>query len=122
MNPYLSVLFLFAFAALVAGGFLLLSHWIGPRRKGIAKGLPYECGIDSTDEPRRPFAIKFYLVAMLFIVFDIEVVFLYPWAILFKEFVRSGQGLFLFIEMMIFLGILIVGLIYIYGRRALEWE
>ena len=122
MNPYLPVLMLFVFGALVSGGFLVLSHLIGPRRKTRAKGLPYECGIDPVDEPRRPIAVKFYLVAMLFILFDIEVVFLYPWAILFREFIRTGQGLFVFAEMALFLGILIVGLLYVYGRRALEWE
>lgn len=122
MNPYLSLLMLFAFGALTAGGLLVLSHLLGPRRKTPTKGLTYECGIDPVEEPRRHFSVKFYLVAMVFIVFDIEVVFLYPWAVLFKEFVREGQGLFLFIEMAIFLGILVIGLVYLYGRRALEWE
>lgn len=122
MNPYVSILLLFLFAALVSGGFILLSHLLGPRRRTAEKSLPYECGVNPTGEPRHQFGVKFYLVAMIFILFDIEVVFLYPWAVLFQEFVRSGQGLFLFIEMMVFLGILVVGLLYLYGRRALEWE
>ena len=122
MNPYIPLLLLFVFAALVAGGFLLLSYLLSPRRMTPEKMLPYECGVDPVGSVRERFSVKFYLVAMLFILFDIEVVFLYPWAILFKEFARSGLGLFLFIEMAVFLGILVVGLIYIYGRRAIEWE
>lgn len=122
LNPYISLLLLFAFAAAVSGGFILLSHLLGPRRKTAVKGLAYECGINGVDEPRRHVSVKFYLVAMIFILFDIEVVFLYPWAVLFQEFVRAGHGLFLFVEMLVFLGILIVGLLYIYGRRALEWQ
>ncbi len=122
MNPYVSLLLLFAFGATVSGGFILLSHFLGPRKPNRVKGLPYECGIDQVDEPRRPVSVKFYLVAMLFIVFDVEVVFLYPWAILFKEFLRSGQGAFVAVEMALFLGVLIIGLLYVYGRRALEWE
>jgi NADH-quinone oxidoreductase subunit A len=122
MNPYLSLLLLFAFAATIAGLFLVLPRLLSPRKMTSEKALPYECGIDPVGSTRERFSVKFYLVAMLFILFDIEVVFLYPWAILFKEFVHAGWGLFLFIEMAVFLGILIIGLVYIYGRRAIEWE
>jgi NADH-quinone oxidoreductase subunit A len=123
MNPYIPLLLLFAFAATIAGGLLILSHLLSPKRRtSPEKALPYECGIDPVGSTRERFSIKFYLVAMLFILFDVEVVFLYPWAILFKEFANAGWGLFLFIEMAVFLGILVVGLIYIYGRRAIEWE
>ncbi|MBI2067545.1 MAG: NADH-quinone oxidoreductase subunit A [Deltaproteobacteria bacterium] len=122
MNPYFSLLLLFAFALLIGGGFILLSQALGPRKRKATKELPYECGVDPIDEPRRRFSVKFYLVAMLFIVFDVEVVFLYPWAVLYKEFIRSGLGMFVFVEMALFLGILVAGLLYIYGRRALEWE
>lgn len=121
MTTYVPLLLLFTFAAMIGGGLLLLSHLLGPKKKRPEKDLPYECGIDSVGSARERFSVKFYLVAMLFILFDVEVVFLYPWAVLFKEFVQAGGGLFLFIEMTIFLGILVVGLIYIYGKRALEW-
>ena len=84
--------------------------------------MSYECGLDPIGSARERFPVKFYLVAMLFILFDVEVVFLYPWAVLFKEFVRSGSGIFVFTEMLIFLGILVAGLLYIYGQRALDWE
>ena len=122
MNPYIPLLLLFAFATLIAGGFLGLSHLLGPKKQSAEKSLPYECGIDPVGEPRERFSVKFYLVAMLFILFDVEVVFLYPWAVLFKDFVREGAGVFVLVEMSIFLGILVVGLLYIYGRRAIDWS
>ena len=121
MNPYLSILLLFVFAALVTGGLMLLSHALNPVKHGTDK-TPYESGLQSVGQPRSRFSVKFYLPAMLFILFDVEVVFLYPWAVLFKEFVRSGLGVFIFVEMLIFLAILVVGLLYIYGRQALEWD
>jgi len=122
MTPYVNLLLLFLFGAMVTGGLMLASHLLGPHKKSREKGLPYECGIDPEEAPRHPLNVKFYLVAMLFIVFDIEVVFLFPWAVLFKEFVSEGMGMFLFVEMAVFLGVLVVGLLYIYRRRALEWE
>ncbi len=122
MNPYISLLILFGLIGLMGGAILILSHLIGVRKSSPEKELNYECGINSVGAPRQRFSVKFYLVAMLFILFDVEVVFLYPWAVLFREFAQAGAGLFLFIEMAIFLGILILGLVYVYGRRAIEWE
>lgn len=113
---------LFAFAALIGGVILVLSHLLSPTKVSPEKMKTYECGFDPIGSPRHPFSVKFYLVAMLFILFDVEVVFLYPWAVLYKEYVQAGQGLFIFIEMAIFLGILAVGLVYIYGRKALDWR
>ncbi len=113
---------LFVFAALLAGGFLGLSHLLGPRKHSPAKDQPYECGLDSTGSTRDRFSVKFYLVAMLFILFDVEVVFIYPWAVNFREFVKAGAGIFVFVEMLLFLGILLVGLLYVYGRKAIDWE
>lgn len=119
---YLPLFFLFLFAVLVVGGFLVLSHLLGPKKRNFIKELPYECGINPVGSAKQKIAVKFYLVAMLFIVFDVEVVFLYPWAVLFRDYVQAGFGTFLFIEMGIFLGILVLGLIYVYGQRALKWE
>ena len=119
---YLPIVILLVIALGFALGMLALTHLLGPRHPNPAKLSTYESGVPPVGDARLRFSIKFYLVAMLFIVFDIEVVFLYPWAVLFQEFVRAGHGLFLFVEMLVFLGILIVGLLYIYGRRALEWE
>ncbi len=121
MDPYLSILILFLFAAIVTGGLMFLSQLLNPKKKGTDK-TPYESGIQPVGNPRTRFAVKFYLPAMLFILFDVEVVFLYPWAVIFRDFVRSGLGAFIFVEMVIFLGVLVVGLLYIYGRRALDWD
>ena len=101
---------------------LILAKFVAPKKPGHSKQAPYECGIASTGDPWVRFRVQYYIYALLFVIFDVEAVFLYPWAVLFKEFVRSGQGPFLFIEMVLFLGVLAVGLVYIYGRRALEWD
>ncbi|MBI1909922.1 MAG: NADH-quinone oxidoreductase subunit A [Deltaproteobacteria bacterium] len=122
MEEYGKILLLFTFGALFVAAFLLVSHLIGKKKFTREKHLPYECGVDSVENLRSHFSVKFYLVAMLFILFDVEVVFLYPWAVLFKDFIARGEGLFIFLEMLIFLFILAVGLVYIYGRRALDWE
>ncbi|HEY2924476.1 MAG TPA: NADH-quinone oxidoreductase subunit A [Candidatus Eisenbacteria bacterium] len=106
---------------IVAIGFavftLLGSHFLGKRVNDPAKLSPYECGITPTGSARERFHTRFYLVAMLFIVFDIETVFLYPWAIVFKQL-----GMFGLIEMGIFVAILLIGLIYVWGKGALEWD
>ena len=122
MNPYIATLLLFLFGALFVAAFVIISSLIGKGKRSAVKDQAYECGVETAGAPRENFPVKFYLVAMLFILFDIEVVFLFPWAVLFKEFVAKGEGVFIFVEMMIFLGILGVGLIYLYGRRAFEWD
>jgi NADH-quinone oxidoreductase subunit A len=113
---YLPILILI----LLAAGFALLSiglsSAVGPRRPNPVKLSPYECGVTPVGTAREPFPMKFYLVAMLFIVFDIEVVFLYPWAVVFRQL-----GLFGLVEMGVFLAILGLGLLYAWGKRGLEW-
>ena len=118
----ISILILFALAAAVAAGIVLISALLGRGRKSEEKLLPYECGLDPIGTPRRPFSVKFFLVAILFIVFDVEVVFLYPWAIVFRDFKAAGAGLTAFAVAAVFLGILLLGLIYAWGRGALDWE
>ena len=107
-------------------GFALVSvvgsRIIGMRKPTPEKAAPYECGMNPVGTARERFSVKFYLVAMLFILFDIEVVFLYPWAQLFKEFKLAGLGSLIFGEMVIFLGVLGLGLVYVWKRGALEWE
>ncbi len=122
MNEYLPLLMIFVFGALVTGGFIAVSHLIGPRKVLPEKSLAYECGVTAPGDARHRFSVKFYLVAMLFILFDVEVVFLYPWAVLFRESVQSGLGIFFLVEMFIFLGVLIAGLVYVYGHKAIEWK
>jgi NADH-quinone oxidoreductase subunit A len=105
----------------VATGFaaftLAASHFLGKRVNETAKLLPYECGVTPVGNARERFNTRFYLVAMLFIVFDIEIVFLYPWAVVFKQLHIFGL-----IEMGIFLLILLAGFIWVWGKGALEWD
>jgi NADH-quinone oxidoreductase subunit A len=105
----------------VATGFavatLAASHFLGRRVNDPAKLLPYECGVTPVGTARERFHTRFYLVAMLFIVFDIETVFIYPWAVVYGQL-----GLFGLIEMAIFIAILLAGLVYVWGKGALEWD
>jgi NADH-quinone oxidoreductase subunit A len=114
---YIPVLAMLALAALVPGIFLAVSALLGPRRPSAIKEQPFECGNVSTGPAWGRFSVKFYLTAILFIVFDVEVVFLYPWALLFRRL-----GVFGFVEMMIFLFVLTLGLVYVWRKGALEWD
>lgn len=117
-----SLLFLFLLAAGASAAIVGLSVIIGRRKGPKERSIPYECGLDPVGKPRTRASLKFFLVAVLFIIFDVEVVFLYPWAIVFKDFVKQGQGTLMFMEMAVFLGVLALGFIYVWGRGALEWE
>ena len=103
--------------AIGCGGFIGLSAIVGPHRPDKIKLMPYECGVDPVGDPRERFPIKFYVVGMIFLLFDIEVVFMIPWAVNYARL-----GLFGFIEMFIFIFILAVGYIYLWRKGALEWE
>lgn len=107
----------------MAAGFacllLTITHIFGPRRSNAVKLSPFECGVDLLDQAHHRFSVKFYLVAMLFILFDIEAIFFYPWAVIFRE--SLAQGLFLMVEMGTFVGVLLVGFIYIWKKGVLEW-
>ncbi|MBI5441277.1 MAG: NADH-quinone oxidoreductase subunit A [Deltaproteobacteria bacterium] len=94
-----------------------VSAILGPKRPNPDKLSVYECGMTVDPDTRRPFDVKYYLIAMAFLVFDVEVVFLYPWAVQFKKL-----GLFGFVEMLVFLFILLVGYVYIWRKGVLEWE
>lgn len=110
-----------AVMALVALGFvgttMFLTHWLGPKRKTTVKSDTFECGIESKGNARSPFSIKYFLVAILFVLFDVEVIFMYPWAVNFREL-----GLFGLLEMFSFMALMIVGLIYIIRKGALTWD
>ena len=114
---YLPIVLMF----IVALGFvvttMVASHWLGPKRKTKIKLESFECGVEAEGNARLPFAIKYFLVAILFVLFDIEVIFMYPWAVNFKELGSTG-----FIEMLIFIGTLLIGFAYIIKRGALKWE
>jgi NADH-quinone oxidoreductase subunit A len=117
MSEYIPVLIMLFLAAATAGGMLVATSLIGPKLKFAEKMEPFECGESPIVSPKLRFSVKFYLVALFFVIFDVEVVFVYPWAVLFSEL-----GLFGFVEMMIFLTILSIGLIYVWRRGALEWD
>jgi NADH-quinone oxidoreductase subunit A len=117
MREYLPVLLFLLGAIVFAVGTLTLSTFIVPRRRNVAKDQPYECGVEPVGSARQRVTVKFYLVAVLFILFDIEAVFLYPWAVTFRQL-----GLYGLIEMILFILILLVGYAYLIQKRALEWE
>jgi len=121
-NPYLPLLMLTAFVILNAVGFIVVSHFAGPRRPTAEKGQPYESGMSPLGTAHERFSVKFYLIAMLFILFDIETVFMIPWgAIFFGSAGVPGMG-FLLVEMLVFILILLVGYVYVWKRRGFEWD
>ena len=117
---YLPILLLLAAAGTFALGGLVATHLLGPRRPNPIKLSPYESGVPPVGDARLRFPVKFYLVAMLFIIFDIEVVFLYPWAVVFKELL--AQGSLIFAEMVVFVVVLLLGLVYVWRKGGLEWD
>jgi NADH-quinone oxidoreductase subunit A len=116
-HPFFPVLVLFLFAGVVVLTLLMIAQKVGPKRPSPIKGDPFESGNPPKGDARIRFSVKFYLVAMLFLIFDIEAVFLYPWAILFRRL-----GLFGLVEMGIFLLVVVIGFIYAWKKGALEWE
>ena len=96
---------------------MVVTHAFGPKRKSKTKDDPFECGIPSQGNARVPFNIKYFLVAILFVLFDVEVIFMYPWAVNFKELGSTG-----FAEMLVFIALLLVGFFYLKKKGALNWE
>jgi NADH-quinone oxidoreductase subunit A len=113
---YLPLLIHFLVACLLAGAIVTLSWLIGERKPTRAKLSPYECGMTPQGDARERFSVKFYLVAMLFILFDVEAVFLYPWAVILRELKMFG-----FWEMLVYIGIVLVGFFYIWKKGVLDW-
>ncbi|HBK56140.1 MAG TPA: NADH-quinone oxidoreductase subunit A [Xanthomonadales bacterium] len=117
LGDYLPIL-LFLFVSSVMGVALLVIGWLlGPKRPDSEKLSPYECGFEAFEDARMQFDVRYYLVAILFIIFDLEIAFLFPWAVVFQ-----GIGMPAIIAMAVFLGILVVGFIYEWKKGALEWE
>lgn len=116
-------IFVLILIAIVLGLLLTNLSWLlGPMRPNTIKGSPYESGMDPVGTAHERFSVKFYLIAMLFILFDIEVVFMYPWAVQYKELITETDSLFPFIEMLVFVIILFVGYIYVYKKGGLKWS
>jgi NADH-quinone oxidoreductase subunit A len=114
---YVPILLLFGVSAANAVGMVVLSHLVSPLRPTPVKSQPYESGMPPLGDTRERFSVKFYLVAILFIIFDIETVFLIPWGVLFREL-----GIFGFVEMLVFIGVLLVGFVYVWKKGALQWD
>ncbi|MGH2677679.1 MAG: NADH-quinone oxidoreductase subunit A [Actinomycetota bacterium] len=116
LSQYLPIVILLVLAGAFAVLSVVASRLLGPRRPTPAKLAPYECGIVPERVPRDRFPVKFYVVAMLFIVFDVETIFLFPWAVTFRQL-----GLFGLVEMAIFIGLVFVAYVYVWQRGGLEW-
>ena len=116
-TEYLGIAITFVLAAVIAGGMILLTTLLGPKNPTPAKNEPFECGESPFELPKGRASIQLYLVGMLFILFDVELIFLFPWAVVFKEL-----GWFGLIEMLVFLGIVLIGFVYAWKKGALEWE
>ncbi len=122
LNNYLPLLMIFALGVIFAGLFIFLAYAFGPKKPTPSKLDTYECGVPIVEDARERFSVKFFLVAMIFLVFDVEVVFLFPWAILLKELKASGQGLFIFGSVAVFILMLAIGMFYEWKRGAMDWE
>ncbi len=121
---YLPILLMFAVAAGFAITFIVLSQLVGQRKRTRTKLMPYECGKDPVGSARERFSVKFYLIAMIFILFDIEVIFLVPWAVVFKTLALPQYGMrnLIFFEMLLFIALLAAGLIYVIKKGAFDWS
>ena len=113
---YLPLLLHFAIALGLASVMVVLSYFVGQHKPGRAKVSPYECGVQPVGDARGRFSVKFYLVAMLFILFDVEAVFLYPWAVILRDLKMFG-----FWEMLVYILIVLVGLFYVWKKGVLDW-
>ncbi|PYS74287.1 MAG: NADH-quinone oxidoreductase subunit A [Acidobacteria bacterium] len=122
LSDYLPILLMFIVAGGFAVGNILLSQFVGQRKSTRTKLMPYECGKDPVGSARERFSVKFYLIAMIFILFDIEVIFLVPWAVVAKSIGAQVGRTFVYVEMMIFIGLLLVGYIYVVKKGAFDWS
>jgi len=117
LEGYLPILIFIAVALVMGSVIVLAGRLLGPHHPYDEKLSPYECGFEAFEDARMKFDVRYYLVAILFIIFDLEIAFLFPWAVVLDEI-----GMFGFLSMMVFLGILVVGFIYEWKKGALEWE
>ena len=119
---YIPIAILIILSTILAVLVIVLGHLFGPKRPTEAKSMAYESGMDPIGPGTRQMPVHFYLIAVLFILFDIEVIFFLPWAVVLKDFIANSLGLFALIEMFIFIAILLVGYAYAWKKGALEWE
>ncbi|HEY6904267.1 MAG TPA: NADH-quinone oxidoreductase subunit A [Candidatus Acidoferrales bacterium] len=117
LNNYGPLLLMFILAAGLAGALITASNVIGRHKRTREKDQPYECGIRPTGDARQPFSVHFYMVGLIFILFDIEAIFLYPWALVYRQLSVFG-----FVEMVLYIMILLVGYIFLWKKGALNWD
>ena len=117
LGNYLPILIFMCLTLFMGSVFIVLGKLLGPSRPDAEKNSPYECGFEAFEDSRMKFDVRYYLVAILFIIFDLEIAFLFPWAI-----VLDKIGTFGLVAMAIFLGVLVIGFIYEWKKGALEWE
>ncbi len=118
---YLPVLILMSAGLLIGGTVIFLSWYLGPKLPNTTKDSAFECGAPALDDAKsRRMSVRFYLIAILFLLFDVETVFFYPWAVVYRQYLTQGQ--FIFLEMIAFVAVLLVGYVYILRKGALEWE
>lgn len=117
LYDFVPILMQVAFSVVFVFATIFISNFLGPKRRSSKKNQNFECGIESIGDARSPFAVKYFLVAILFVLFDIEIIFMYPWAVNFKAIGISGL-----LKMGGFVALLLVGYLYIVKRKALEWE
>lgn len=122
LQAYVPVMVAAIIAVVFAVLFVVLARYFGPRKQEAEKLSVYECGVPIIGSARQRVSVKFYMVAILFILFDIEVVFLFPWAVVYHDFIKAGAGLFIFVEMMVFTFTLFLGWLYAVKRGALKWD
>jgi NADH-quinone oxidoreductase subunit A len=117
LDNYGSLLLMFILAAGLSGALIVMSTIIGKHKRTREKDQPYECGIRPTGDAREPISVQFYMVALLFILFDIEAIFLYPWALIYHDLKLFG-----FVEMLVYIIILLAGYIFLWKKGALDWN
>ena len=114
---------LMLFAAAALGAVMLGLNWlVGRHQRNPSKLSPYESGVPLLDASRKRINVRFYQIAMLFILFDIEAAFLYPWAVIYRDAARGGAGMFVFGEMLLFMALLAVGYVYVWKKKAFDWN
>lgn len=116
-SDFLPIVVQFGLAAAFIIGTMIVTHNIGPSRKNAKKDDPFECGVETVGDARTPISVKYFLVAILFVLFDVEVIFMYPWAVNFKQLGMLG-----FVEMIVFMALLLSGFYYIIRKGVLKWE
>ena len=121
LSDYLPILLMFVVALGFAAGNVLLSQLVGQHKATRTKTMPYECGKDPVGTARDRFSVKFYLIAMIFILFDIELIFLIPWAVVYQDFFKYHLGSLIFVEMMLFVVLLLVGYVYVIKKGLFDW-